>query len=247
MYTFHVVCETVIMVVINDVVKRHGRRTVLHHVSFTAASGRVTGFVGPNGSGKSSTLRILLGLDRPSSGTTSIGGMNYRAYRYPLRIVGSMLDGPGAHPMRSARAHLSWVATSNKIPVRRVPEVLEQVGLSGAENQRIGTYSLGMGQRLGLATALLGSPEYLVLDEPVNGLDPEGVRWMRSLLREHVDMGGTVLLSSHLMSELAEIADDIVVISQGRITAAGALADISSGYSDLESAFFAHTKSGASV
>ncbi|WP_231953024.1 ABC transporter ATP-binding protein [Actinomyces denticolens] len=225
----------------------HSRRTVLHHVSFTAASGKVTGFVGPNGSGKSSTLRILLGLDRPNSGATSIGGMNYRSYRHPLRIVGSMLDGPGANPMRSARAHLSWVATSNKIPVRRVSEVLEQVGLAGAEKQRIGTYSLGMGQRLGLAVALLGDPEYLVLDEPVNGLDPEGVRWMRDLLKEHADMGGTVLLSSHLMSELAEIADDIVVISQGRITAAGSLADITEGYSDLESAFFAHTKSGASA
>ncbi|WP_073451060.1 MULTISPECIES: ATP-binding cassette domain-containing protein [Actinomyces] len=235
------------MVVINDVVKMHSRRTVLHHVSFTAASGKVTGFVGPNGSGKSSTLRILLGLDRPNSGATSIGGMNYRSYRHPLRIVGSMLDGPGANPMRSARAHLSWVATSNKIPVRRVSEVLEQVGLAGAEKQRIGTYSLGMGQRLGLAVALLGDPEYLVLDEPVNGLDPEGVRWMRDLLKEHADMGGTVLLSSHLMSELAEIADDIVVISQGRITAAGSLADITEGYSDLESAFFAHTKSGASA
>lgn len=235
------------MVVINDVVKMHSRRTVLHHVSFTAASGKVTGFVGPNGSGKSSTLRILLGLDRPNSGATSIGGMNYRSYRHPLRIVGSMLDGPGANPMRSARAHLSWVATSNKIPVRRVSEVLEQVGLAGAEKQRIGTYSLGMGQRLGLAVALLGDPEHLVLDEPVNGLDPEGVRWMRDLLKEHADMGGTVLLSSHLMSELAEIADDIVVISQGRITAAGSLADITEGYSDLESAFFAHTKSGASA
>ncbi|SHI29320.1 ABC-2 type transport system ATP-binding protein [Actinomyces denticolens] len=241
------VCHSVIMVVINDVVKMHSRRTVLHHVSFTAASGKVTGFVGPNGSGKSSTLRILLGLDRPNSGATSIGGMNYRSYRHPLRIVGSMLDGPGANPMRSARAHLSWVATSNKIPVRRVSEVLEQVGLAGAEKQRIGTYSLGMGQRLGLAVALLGDPEYLVLDEPVNGLDPEGVRWMRDLLKEHADMGGTVLLSSHLMSELAEIADDIVVISQGRITAAGSLADITEGYSDLESAFFAHTKSGASA
>ncbi|WP_341466832.1 ATP-binding cassette domain-containing protein [Actinomyces lilanjuaniae] len=139
--------------------------------------------------GKSSTLRILLGLDRSESGTSTIAGRRYQTIRHPLTRVGSMLDGAGAHPMRTARAHLGWVAASNRIPRRRVDEVLEQVGLADAARRRVGTYSLGMGQRLGLATALLGEPEYLVLDEPVNGLDPEGVRWIRGLLRRHADMG----------------------------------------------------------
>ncbi len=235
-------CQSQAMINVHDVVKRHGDRTVLHGVSFSARSGRVTGFVGPNGSGKSSTLRILLGLDRPQSGTSTIAGHRYRSIRHPLTRVGSMLDGAGAHPMRMARAHLGWVAASNRIPRRRVNEVLEQVGLADAARRRVGTYSLGMGQRLGLATALLGEPEYLVLDEPVNGLDPEGVRWIRRLLRSHADMGGTVLLSSHLMSELAEIADDVAVISEGRITATGTLAEVTQGYRNLEDAFFAHTQ-----
>lgn len=230
------------MIVVDSVVKQHGRRTVLHDISFTAPSGKVTGFVGPNGSGKSSTLRILLGLDKPNSGSATIAGRSYRELRRPLHWVGAMLDGPGAHPTRTARAHLNWVATSNKIPRRRVQEVLSQVGLTDAGRRRVNTYSLGMGQRLGLATALLGEPEYLVLDEPVNGLDPDGIRWIRKLLREHVDMGGTVLLSSHLMSELAEIADYIVIIAEGRITDAGSLDSITQGYGDLEEAFFARTR-----
>ncbi|WP_103061994.1 ABC transporter ATP-binding protein [Actinomyces qiguomingii] len=234
------------MIVVDEVVKRHGSRTVLHDVSFTAKAGKVTGFVGPNGAGKSSTLRILLGLDRANSGRATVDGKNYRDLRNPLRIVGSMLDGAGANPTRTARAHLSWVATSNKIAASRVAEVLDQVGLSEASGRRVGTYSLGMGQRLGLATALLGDPEYLILDEPVNGLDPEGVRWIRRLLRAHADRGGTVLLSSHLMSELAEIADDVVMISGGRVTADGPLSEFTAAYGNLEDAFFAHMRSAES-
>ncbi|MFI6426674.1 ABC transporter ATP-binding protein [Promicromonospora sp. NPDC050880] len=229
------------MLLIEEVVKRHGSRTVLDRVSLRARPGRVTAFLGPNGAGKSSTLRVLLGLDRPDGGRALVGGCPYRDLRDPLRTVGSMLDGSGAHRSRRARDHLSWVARSNGIPRRRVDEVLEQVGLAGSGRVRVGRYSLGMGQRLGLAAALLGSPEALVLDEPVNGLDPEGIRWIRGLLRRHADGGGTVLLSSHLMSEVAGVADDLVVIAAGRVVATGTLAEVTAGHPSLEDAFFALT------
>jgi ABC-2 type transport system ATP-binding protein len=229
------------MLLIEQLVKRHGSRTVLDRVGFDARSGRVTAFLGPNGAGKSSTLRILLGLDRPDGGRALVGGRPYRSLRDPLRTVGSMLDGSGAHRSRTARDHLAWVARSNGIPRRRVERVLEEVGLADSGRVRVGRYSLGMGQRLGLAAALLGGPEALVLDEPVNGLDPEGIRWMRGLLRGHADAGGTVLLSSHLMSEVAGIADDLVVISDGRIVAAGTLDGVTAGHASLEDAFFALT------
>ena len=208
------------MLMIDGLTKRRGPRTVLSEVTFQALPGRVTGFLGPNGAGKSSTLRILLGLDRPTGGTALIDGRPYRTLRDPLRTVGSMLDGSGAHRSRTARNHLAWVARSNGIPAHRVGAVLEQVGL---------------------ATALLGEPGTLVLDEPVNGLDPEGIRWIRGLLRQHADAGGTVLLSSHLMSEVAEIADDLVVIASGRIVAAGPLDEVTAGYATLEDAFFGLT------
>jgi ABC-2 type transport system ATP-binding protein len=229
------------MLLIEQLVKRHGSRTVLDRIGFEARPGRVTAFLGPNGAGKSSTLRILLGLDRADGGRALVGGRPYRRLRDPLRTVGSMLDGSGAHRSRTARDHLAWVARSNGIPRRRVGEVLEQVGLADAGRVRVGRYSLGMGQRLGLAAALLGRPEALVLDEPVNGLDPEGIRWIRGLLRGHADGGGTVLLSSHLMSEVAGIADDLVVISGGRIAAAGTLDEVTAGHASLEDAFFAVT------
>lgn len=229
------------MLMIDGLTKRRGPRTVLSEVTFQALPGRVTGFLGPNGAGKSSTLRILLDLDRPTGGTALIDGRPYRTLRDPLRTVGSMLDGSGAHRSRTARNHLAWVARSNGIPAHRVGAVLEQVGLADAGRTRVSTFSLGMGQRLGLATALLGEPGTLVLDEPVNGLDPEGIRWIRGLLRQHADAGGTVLLSSHLMSEVAEIADDLVVIASGRIVAAGPLAEVTAGYATLEDAFFGLT------
>ncbi|MFC3999185.1 ABC transporter ATP-binding protein [Nocardiopsis sediminis] len=232
------------MLQIDSLCKRHGPRTVLSDVTFQARPGRVTGFLGPNGAGKSSTLRILLGLDRPSSGTALVGGRPYRSLREPSRTVGAMLDGSGAHRSRTAYGHLAWVARAGGIPRRRVGEVLAQVGLADAARTRVGRFSLGMGQRLGLAAALLGEPAALVLDEPVNGLDPEGIRWMRGLLRGHAEAGGTVLLSSHLMSEVAEIADDLVVIAGGRIVAAGPLDRVTSGYATLEDAFFALTGTG---
>lgn len=232
------------MLLIEQLVKRHGSRTVLDRIGFEARAGRVTAFLGPNGAGKSSTLRILLGLDQADGGRALVGGRPYRSLRDPLRTVGSMLDGSGAHRSRTARDHLAWVARSNGIPGRRVGEVLEQVGLAGSGRVRVGRYSLGMGQRLGLAAALLGRPEALVLDEPVNGLDPEGIRWIRGLLRGHAGEGGTVLLSSHLMSEVTGIADDLVVISGGRVTAAGTLDEVTAGHANLEDAFFALTGDG---
>ena len=168
-------------------------------------------------------------------------GHPYRSLRDPLRTVGSVLDGSGAHRSRTARNHLAWVARSNGVPKHRVDTVLEEVGLQNAGRSRVGKFSLGMGQRLGIATALLGEPGALVLDEPVNGLDPEGIRWIRGLLRGHADAGGTVLLSSHLMSEVAEIADDLAVISGGRIVKTGLLAEVTAGYATLEDAFFGLT------
>lgn len=226
------------MISIENLTKTRGNRTILDDVSFHARPGTVTGFLGPNGAGKSSTLRILLGIDRASSGTALIDGRPYPTLDRPVTHVGSLLDGSGAHRSRTARNHLAWVARSNGIPRSRVDEVLEAVGLTDAARTRVGRFSLGMGQRLGLATALLGKPDVLILDEPVNGLDPEGIRWLRRLLREHADAGGTVLLSSHLMGEVAEIADDLVVITGGRIVAAGSVEDVTRGYPTLEDAFF---------
>ena len=231
------------MIEIIDVTKKYGGRTAVDRVSFTAKAGRVTGFLGPNGAGKSTTLRILLGLDRPASGTALIDGKSYTALAQPLRTVGAMLDGASAIPERRGIDHLRWIAQSNRIPARRIGEVLEQVGLSEAATRRVRKYSLGMRQRLGLAAALLGEPRFLVLDEPVNGLDPEGIRTIRAFLRRYADAGNTVLLSSHLMGETAQTVDDIVIINKGRIIADGALEQIIAGHASLEDAFFALTGS----
>ena len=231
------------MIEIIDVTKKYGGRTAVDRVSFTAKAGRVTGFLGPNGAGKSTTLRILLGLDRPASGTALIDGKSYTALAQPLRTVGAMLDGASAIPERRGIDHLRWIAQSNRIPARRIGEVLEQVGLSEAATRRVRKYSLGMRQRLGLAAALLGEPRFLVLDEPVNGLDPEGIRTIRAFLRSYADDGNTVLLSSHLMGETAQTVDDIVIINKGRIIADGALEQIIAGHASLENAFFALTGS----
>ncbi|MFF5229816.1 ABC transporter ATP-binding protein [Dactylosporangium sp. NPDC000521] len=232
------------MITIDRVSKRKGRARVLHDVTFEARPGRVTGFLGQNGAGKTSTLRILLGLDRPEHGTALVCGRPYRELDRPLTVVGALLDGSGAHRARTARAHLRWVAASNGLPGSRADEVLEVVGLAGDARKRAGRYSLGMSRRLGLATALLGDPPVLVLDEPVNGLDPAGIRWMREFLRDRAARGGTVLLSSHLMGELAEIADDVVVIHQGRILVQGGLAEVTGDHATLEDAFFALTATG---
>jgi ABC-2 type transport system ATP-binding protein len=220
--------------------KRYGATPAIEDVGFTASPGRVTAFLGPNGAGKSTTLRILLGLDAATSGTALIGGKRYRDLRYPLRTVGALVAGAGPIPERRAVDHLTWIAQSNRIPRARVREVLDQLDLAKAARQRVSKYSLGMAQRLGIAAALLGDPEILILDEPMNGLDPEGIRWVRQLLRDHAGSGRTVLLSSHLMTEVEGTAEDVVIINQGRIVTRGSVAEVTNGHASLEAAFFAH-------
>jgi ABC-2 type transport system ATP-binding protein len=214
--------------------KRFGDRTAVDGLDFTVEPGRVTGFLGPNGAGKSTTMRMVLGLDRPTSGSVTVNGRAYAASPAPLRQIGALLDAHAIHPGRSARDHLRWMAASNGIPTHRVGEVLELVGLEPVAGQRAGRFSLGMGQRLGIAAALLGDPPVVVLDEPVNGLDPEGIRWVRHLARQLADEGRTVFVSSHLMSEMALMADHLLVIGRGRILAdtsmQGFLADHASAY-----------------
>jgi ABC-2 type transport system ATP-binding protein len=235
---------TALVISIDQVTKTKGRSRILHEVSFEARPGRVTGFLGPNGAGKTSTLRVLLGLDRPQAGVALVGGRRYQELDRPLTTVGALLDGSGAHRARSARAHLRWVAASNGLPRSRVDEVLEAVGLSAEAGKRAGRFSLGMSRRLGLAAALLGDPPVLVLDEPINGLDPAGIRWMREFLRAGAAAGRTVLLSSHLMGELAGTVDDVVIIDHGRVVARGSLAEVTGDHPTLEDAFFALTGAG---
>lgn len=205
--------------------KRYGGTLAVDDLSFTIGAGRVTGFLGPNGSGKSTTMRMIVGLDAPTSGRVTVGGRRYGQLRFPLHEVGALLDANAAHPGRSARNHLVWLADANAIPRRRVDEVLGAVGLSEVAHRRVGNFSLGMGQRLGIAAALLGDPEVLIFDEPINGLDPEGILWVRQLLRSLAEEGRTVLVSSHLMSEMALTADHLIVIGRGRLLATGAVAD----------------------
>jgi ABC-2 type transport system ATP-binding protein len=201
------------------VTKRYGSALAVDHLSFSARPGLVTGFLGPNGAGKSTTMRMIVGLDAPDSGQVTVNGKAYRDLRFPLHQVGALLEAKAVHPGRSARGHLRWLADSNGISRARVDEVLESVGLAGVGRKRAGAFSLGMGQRLGIAAALLGDPEVLLLDEPVNGLDPEGIQWVRRLLRSLAAEGRTVFVSSHLMSEMALTADHLVVIGRGRLIA----------------------------
>lgn len=207
------------MIEVKDLTKRYGSKTAVDHLTFQVQPGRVTGFLGPNGAGKSTTMRVILGLDAPMSGQTTIAGHPYAALSQPLRRVGSLLDGKAMHGGRTAFNHLLWMSQSNGIARSRVDEVLEMVGLSQVAAQRTKGFSLGMGQRLGIASALLGDPDVLLLDEPVNGLDTEGIRWIRDLLKGLATEGRTVLLSSHLMSEMELTADHLVVIGQGRLIA----------------------------
>ncbi|MFE6050699.1 ATP-binding cassette domain-containing protein [Kitasatospora sp. NPDC056446] len=213
------------MIEVRDLTKRYGATLAVAGLTFTARPGQVTGFLGPNGSGKSTTLRMVLGLDAPSGGRATVNGRPYAALRRPLSEVGALLDAGAVHPARSGRHHLLALAASNGIGARRVREVLELTGLEQAARRRAGQYSLGMKQRLGLAAALLGDPPVLLLDEPVNGLDPEGVQWIRTLLRGLAAEGRTVLLSSHLLGETAVTADHLVVIGRGRLVADCSTAD----------------------
>jgi ABC-2 type transport system ATP-binding protein len=204
-------------ITLTGLTKRYGPTVAVHDISLQIAPGKVTGFLGPNGSGKSTTMRMILGLDHPTSGTALIGGRRYADIRHPLRTVGALLDAKAVHPGRTARNHLRAMAASNGIPERRVSEALETVGLTTVAGRRAGTLSLGMSQRLGIAEALLGDPEVLIFDEPVNGLDPDGVRWVRQLMRSLAAEGRTVFVSSHLMSEMQLTADHLVVIGKGRV------------------------------
>ena len=214
------------MLELQDVVKRYGETVAVDGLSLTARPGAVTGFLGPNGAGKSTALRMLLGLDRPDEGRALVLGRPYAERRAPLHEVGALLDAKAVAPRRGARPHLLALAHSNGIGVRRVQEVLEVCGLEDVADRPVGAYSLGMGQRLGIAAALLGDPPVLVLDEPVNGLDPEGIIWIRTLLRSLAAEGRTVLLSSHLMSEMAMTAQDLVVVGRGRLIAQTTVDDV---------------------
>ncbi|WP_369167505.1 ABC transporter ATP-binding protein [Streptomyces sp. R28] len=204
---------------VQDLTKEYGTRRAVDHLTFRVEPGRVTGFLGPNGAGKSTTMRLVLGVDRPTSGTATIGGRAYATLHEPLRHVGALLDAQAAHGSRTARDHLRVLAASNRIPNRRVDEVLEETGIAAVARRRVKTYSLGMRQRLGIAAALLGDPEVVMLDEPSNGLDPEGIIWIRQLLRRLAGQGRTVLISSHLMNETASFADHLVVLGRGRLLA----------------------------
>jgi ABC-2 type transport system ATP-binding protein len=207
------------MIEAEHLTKRYGTTVAVDEASFAVRPGRVTGFLGPNGAGKSTTMRMILGLDTPSSGSVLVNGKPYRELTDPLRSVGALLDAKAIVGGRSAASHLAWLADSNGIARRRVTEVLELVGLSDVAGKRVGTFSLGMNQRLGIAAALLGDPETLMFDEPINGLDPDGILWIRNLMKSLAAQGRTVFLSSHLMSEMAQTADHLLVIARGRIIA----------------------------
>jgi len=224
---------------------RYGPITAVDRLSFDVRPGVVTGFLGPNGSGKSTTMRLILGLDAADHGTVTIRSRRYHDLRYPLREVGALLEAKAFHPGRSARAHLRALAASNAIPLSRVDETLHTVGLSTAANRRAGQLSLGMAQRLGIAAALLGDPPVLIFDEPVNGLDPEGIRWIRNLMKSLAAEGRTVFVSSHLIAEMALTAERLIVIGAGRLLADTTVAELSASNASLEDAFLALTSTSA--
>jgi ABC-2 type transport system ATP-binding protein len=209
------------MIVVDRLTKTYGSKKAVDDLSFTVTPGRVTGFLGPNGSGKSTTMRCMLGLDAADAGSVTFDGKKYSELDQPLTHVGSLLDAGDAHKGRSARNHLRWIAMTHGFPESRVDEVLQQVGMSDVAKTKVGKFSLGMRQRLGLAVALLGNPAVVILDEPANGLDPEGIRWTRDVMRSLADAGRSVLVSSHQLVELSLVADDLVVIGQGKLISAG--------------------------
>ena len=229
---------------IRQLTKRFGNLVAVDDLSFTVAPGRVTGFLGPNGSGKTTTLRAALGLIRPDAGTVTINGVRYQELASPSRVVGAVLEAAGAHPARRASDHLRIHATAAGVDARRIDVVLDVVGLTDAARRRVGGFSLGMRQRLDLATALLGDPEILILDEPTNGLDPAGVRWLRDLVRSFAAEGRTVLVSSHLLAEVANTVDDVVIIDRGHLVRAAPIGDLATT-GTLEDTFLELTRSDA--
>src|SRR4051812_36471544 len=221
------------MIELAGLTKVFGSTRAVDDLTCSIEPGMVTGFLGPNGAGKTTTMRLILGLDRPTSGTATIDGKTYKEIPNPLRTVGALLDARQVHPNRSAVNHLRWIAASNRIPTKRVDEVLEMVGLAALAGQNAGSLSLGMSQRLGIAAALLGDPPVVLFDEPVNGLDPEGIRWVRTLMRTLAAQGRTVFVSSHLLAEMANTADRLVVIGKGKLIASTTVAEFV-GRSDAE-------------
>jgi ABC-2 type transport system ATP-binding protein len=217
---------------VRGLTKRFGPTTAVDDLTFGVRSGVVTGFLGPNGAGKTTTMRMMLGLHTPTSGTVTFGGRRYTDLKSPMREVGALLDARAVHPGRTAVSHLRCLAAAGRLPATRVVEVLDLVGLSDVAGRRVGTFSLGMSQRMGIAAALLGDPSVLMFDEPVNGLDPEGIRWIRNLMRRLAREGRAVLVSSHLMSEMALTADRLVVIGRGRLIADAPVAEFVAGASD---------------
>ncbi|WP_421084297.1 ABC transporter ATP-binding protein [Rothia nasimurium] len=207
------------MLEVKHLTKKYGAKTAVNNISFTVPNGKVTGFLGPNGAGKSTTMRMLVGLENPTSGKALVDHQPYRSLKSPLTSVGALLDAKAMHPGRSGAAHLRSLALTHGIPKKRVDEVIEMTGLSAVSKKKVKGFSLGMGQRMGIAAALLGDPQNIILDEPVNGLDPEGVIWVRNLARHLASEGRAVLISSHLMSEMAQTADDLIVIGRGRVLA----------------------------
>jgi ABC-2 type transport system ATP-binding protein len=230
---------------VQGLVKRFGPVTAVDNLSFAVKAGTITGFLGPNGAGKTTTLRMLLGLVAPDAGTATVNGQPYTALPEPLHQVGAVLEASSFHPGRTARAHLRIQALAADVDASRIEDVLDLVGLADAAGRRIGGFSLGMRQRLGLATALLADPEVLILDEPANGLDPEGIRWLRGLLRGFAAEGGTVLVSSHMLAEVAQTIDSVVIVDHGRLLAQGPVTELTANGNDLEEAFFQLTRETA--
>ena len=231
-----------ISIAVTGLRKRFGTTLALDGMSFTVEPGQVTGFVGPNGAGKSTTMRVILGLDTPDAGTALVGGQPYRSLPCPLLVVGSLLDAGALQPGRTARNHLLWLAHSQGLTGARVDAVLEQAGLTGVARRRAGGFSLGMRQRLGIAAAMLGDPPALLLDEPFNGMDPEGIVWIRGFLRSLAAEGRAVLLSTHLMSELQDTADHVVVVGRGRVLADRTMPELLARYRSLEQAYLELTR-----
>jgi ABC-2 type transport system ATP-binding protein len=231
------------MIEVQQLSKRHGGTLAVDRLTFRVEAGRVTGFLGPNGAGKSTTMRMMLGLDRPTAGKALLGGVPYRSLRRPLKVVGSVLDSSDFHGGRTAWNHLAYLAVSNDLPRSRVAQVLELTGLGEVGRKRVKGFSLGMRQRLGIAAALLGDPQILVMDEPINGLDPEGIVWIRTLLKTLAAEGRTVFVSSHLISEMAVTADHLIVIGHGRLLADMGIADLLGQHANLEDAYLRVTNS----
>ena len=228
-------------IIVSNISKKYGNKEILRDISFEAKKGRITAFLGPNGAGKSTTLRILLGLDRADSGTALIEGKKYSKWQKPLTKIGASFDGVGSPGNRTVYQHLRIISVSNGIPKKRIFEVMEITGISHKASSQVGSLSLGEGQRLGIAAALIGDPQFLIFDEPTNGLDPSGIRWFREFVKQQAMGGKTVLLSSHMLSEVEAVTNDVVIINHGQVVTKGSLDTVMKDLSSLEDLFFTLT------